>query len=62
MSYVRIKVNFLYLIWKVGGHGEKYLESEVILLESFPDSLPMFTVLRKFTIPLTLLLETIILG
>nr|KAF6292333.1 solute carrier family 35 member D2 [Pipistrellus kuhlii] len=25
-------------------------------------SLPMFTVLRKFTIPLTLLLETIILG
>lgn len=34
----------------------------VILLKSFPDSLPMFTVLRKFTIPLTLLLETIILG
>ncbi|XP_076692711.2 nucleotide sugar transporter SLC35D2 isoform X3 [Callospermophilus lateralis] len=27
-----------------------------------PDSLPMFTVLRKFTIPLTLLLETIVLG
>ncbi|XP_063505784.1 nucleotide sugar transporter SLC35D2 isoform X5 [Pongo pygmaeus] len=27
-----------------------------------PPSLPMFTVLRKFTIPLTLLLETIILG
>nr|KAF6434478.1 solute carrier family 35 member D2 [Molossus molossus] len=25
-------------------------------------SLPMFTVLRKFTIPLTLLLETVILG
>uniref|UniRef100_A0A8C0J5C6 Solute carrier family 35 member D2 n=1 Tax=Chelonoidis abingdonii TaxID=106734 RepID=A0A8C0J5C6_CHEAB len=28
----------------------------------FLDSLPMFTVLRKFTIPLTLLLEIIILG
>lgn len=27
-----------------------------------PGSLPMFTVLRKFTIPLTLLLETVILG
>uniref|UniRef100_F6PR64 Solute carrier family 35 member D2 n=1 Tax=Equus caballus TaxID=9796 RepID=F6PR64_HORSE len=40
----------------------KYLLSDVIVLESFPDSLPMFTVLRKFTIPLTLLLETIILG
>ncbi|KAH0503862.1 UDP-N-acetylglucosamine/UDP-glucose/GDP-mannose transporter [Microtus ochrogaster] len=28
----------------------------------FSDSLPMFTVLRKFTIPLTLLLEAVILG
>lgn len=28
----------------------------------FKKSLPMFTVLRKFTIPLTLLLEVIILG
>uniref|UniRef100_A0A2K5DKP0 Solute carrier family 35 member D2 n=1 Tax=Aotus nancymaae TaxID=37293 RepID=A0A2K5DKP0_AOTNA len=32
------------------------------ILRSFPGSLPMFTVLRKFTIPLTLLLETIVLG
>ncbi|XP_059782292.1 nucleotide sugar transporter SLC35D2 isoform X2 [Balaenoptera ricei] len=32
------------------------------LLSTSKLSLPMFTVLRKFTIPLTLLLETIILG
>ncbi|XP_012928187.1 UDP-N-acetylglucosamine/UDP-glucose/GDP-mannose transporter isoform X6 [Heterocephalus glaber] len=32
------------------------------LLSTGKLSLPMFTVLRKFTIPLTLLLETIILG
>uniref|UniRef100_A0A8C9G5Z0 Sugar phosphate transporter domain-containing protein n=1 Tax=Pavo cristatus TaxID=9049 RepID=A0A8C9G5Z0_PAVCR len=41
---------------------EKSIPRKLTLPLIYAESLPLFTVLRKFTIPLTLLLEVIILG